>query len=95
MNNTKVVTREEWLDQRLELLKKEKEQTRLRDELSLQRQQLPWVHVEKSYSFGDQKLGLADLFRSRSQLIVYHFMYGSDWEEACTAAPSGPSTLMA
>jgi predicted dithiol-disulfide oxidoreductase (DUF899 family) len=66
-------------------LKKEKELTKLRDELSSQRRQLPWVKVEKNYVFDGPtgKVALADLFDRRSQLVVYHFMFGPDWNEAC------------
>jgi predicted dithiol-disulfide oxidoreductase (DUF899 family) len=81
----KVVSREEWLKARQAHLAKEKELTRLRDELSRQRRELPWVKVEKNYVFdGPQgKETLADLFDGRSQLIVYHFMFGPGWEEGC------------
>lgn len=81
----KVVPRAEWLTARKELLKKEKEFTRLRDELSRQRRELPWEKVEKRYVFegpnGTETL--ADLFDGRSQLIVYHFMFGPGWKEGC------------
>ncbi|MDJ0752906.1 MAG: thioredoxin family protein [Ardenticatenaceae bacterium] len=80
-----VVSREAWLDARRMLLQKEKEFTTLRDELSRQRRELPWVKVEKDYLFetpaGTQTL--AELFDGRNQLLVYHFMYGTDWEEGC------------
>ncbi len=85
MSQPQIVSREEWLRARLAHLAKEKEFTRLRDELSRQRRQLPWVRVDKPYVF-ESPLGqesLADLFQGRSQLIVYHFMYGPDWEEGC------------
>jgi predicted dithiol-disulfide oxidoreductase (DUF899 family) len=81
----KVVTQAEWLAARKELLRKEKELTRLRDDLSRQRRELPCVPVEKQYIFegpnGREKL--ADLFAGRSQLIVYHFMFGPEWQEGC------------
>ena len=85
MGNTKVVTPAEWLAARKELLKKEKEFTRLRDELSTQRRELPWEKVEKTYVFDGPKgkETLADLFGGRSQLIVYHFMLGPGWAEGC------------
>ena len=85
MQNHKVISREEWLDARRELLAKEKEFTRLRDQLSQARQELPWVKVEKDYLFDgpNGKETLSDLFEGRSQLIIYHFMYGPDWEEGC------------
>ncbi len=80
-----VVSREEWLSARKEHLAKEKEFTRLRDQLSQSRRELPWVKIEKEYQFhssqGEETL--SDLFEGRSQLIVYHFMYGSEWEEGC------------
>ena len=81
----KVVSKEEWLEARKAHLAKEKEFTRQRDELSRQRRELPWVKVEKIYAFdGPQgKLTLSDLFDGRSQLIVYHFMFGPDWKEGC------------
>jgi len=85
MKNHKVVTSDEWLAARKEHLLEEKEFTRLRDQLSQQRRELPWVKVDKEYQFDgpDGQQSLADLFDGRSQLIVYHFMYGSDWEEGC------------
>ena len=80
-----VVSSEEWLRARLALLAREKELTRQRDELSRKRRELPWVRVEKLYRFdGPQGTEtLADLFRGRSQLMVYHFMFGPTWEEGC------------
>ncbi len=81
----KVVSSEEWTAARKELLKKEKESTRLRDQLSAERRKLPWVRIEKDYLFDAPggKVALADLFAGRSQLVIYHFMYGPDWEEGC------------
>src|ERR671922_458840 len=80
-----VVSHEQWLKARLELLAAEKEFTRQRDALTGRRMAMPWERVEKSYRFegpnGAQSLG--DLFDGRSQLIVYHFMFGPDWEEGC------------
>src|SRR5580704_6555157 len=83
--NPKVVPPAEWLAARKELLKKEKEFTRLRDELSRQRRELPWEKVEKGYVFDGPKgkQTLADLFGGRSQLAVYHFMLGPGWKEGC------------
>ncbi len=80
-----VVARQEWLRARVALLAREKRYTRQRDELSKQRRALPWVRVEKTYRFESPKgtERLADLFRGRSQLIVYDFMFGPDWEEGC------------
>ncbi len=85
IDQSKVVSPDEWLAARKELLKKEKEFTKLRDEISRERRELPWEKVEKSYTFdGPQgKETLADLFGSRSQLIVYHFMLGPGWKEGC------------
>ncbi len=81
----KVVRPEEWTAARKELLVKEKEFTRLRDELSRTRRELPWERVEKQYVFEGPKgkETLADLFDGRSQLIVYHFMFGPGWKEGC------------
>ena len=81
----KVVSREEWLGARRELLAAEKELTRARDELSRRRRELPWVKVEKRYEFQSPngKDSLADLFDGRSQLLLYHFMFGPDWNEGC------------
>ena len=78
-------TREEWLAARLELLKAEKEYSRQGDELTRQRQELSWVLVDKQYRFetDEGSASLKDLFRGRSQLLVYHFMFGSDWTAGC------------
>jgi predicted dithiol-disulfide oxidoreductase (DUF899 family) len=80
-----VASREEWLRARLDLLQAEKELTRRRDELSRQRRALPWVRVDKAYEFDtpDGPRSLPDLFDGRSQLLVYHFMFGPDWDEGC------------
>ena len=80
-----VVSQEEWLAARKQLLSQEKEFTRLRDQLSAERRELPWVKVDKEYVFDgpDGKETLADLFDGRSQLIVYHFMFGPGWEQGC------------
>lgn len=85
VKNHKVVSREEWIAARKEHLAEEKEFTRLRDQLSQNRRELPWVKVEKDYLFDGRngKQTLSDLFDGRSQLIIYHFMYGPDWEEGC------------
>jgi predicted dithiol-disulfide oxidoreductase (DUF899 family) len=81
----KVVSPAEWMAARKELLKKEKEFTRLRDEISRQRRELPWERVEKKYLFEGLagRETLADLFEGHSQLIVYHFMFGPGWKEGC------------
>jgi predicted dithiol-disulfide oxidoreductase (DUF899 family) len=85
MNHPKVVSRPEWLAGRLELLKEEKELTRRSDELARRRQELPWVRIDKEYRFetDEGKASLADLFRGRSQLLVYHFMFGPDYKAGC------------
>ena len=84
-NTSKVVSEAEWLVARKDLLTREKELTRLRDEVSRHRRELPWVRVKKEYIFDgpNGQETLTDLFDSRSQLIVYHFMFGPDWEEGC------------
>jgi predicted dithiol-disulfide oxidoreductase (DUF899 family) len=78
-------TRSEWLAARLELLKAEKELTRKSDELARRRQELPWVRIDKAYRFETDggSASLADLFRGRSQLLVYHFMFGPDYTAGC------------
>jgi predicted dithiol-disulfide oxidoreductase (DUF899 family) len=78
-------TRKEWLAARLKLLKAEKEHTRRGDELALMRQELPWVRVDKDYRFetDEGKASLSDLFRGRSQLLIYHLMFGPDYTAAC------------
>src|ERR1700719_4094710 len=85
IDNPRVVSREEWITARKELLAKEKNLTRQRDAVSAERRQLPWVKVDKNYVFdapGGKKT-LADLFEGRSQLVIYHFMFGPDWKEGC------------
>jgi predicted dithiol-disulfide oxidoreductase (DUF899 family) len=81
----KVVSENDWIEARKALLKKEKEFTRQRDEISRLRRELPWVKVDKDYVFEgpNGKESLSDLFAGRSQLIVYHFMLGPNWEEGC------------
>jgi len=81
----KITSQANWLLARKELLTKEKEFTRLRDELSRRRRELPWEKVEKHYAFNGPKgkLTLADLFEGHDQLIVYHFMFGPGWKEGC------------
>jgi predicted dithiol-disulfide oxidoreductase (DUF899 family) len=81
----KVGTSEEWRAARIELLEREKELTRLSDELAKQRQELPWVPVDKEYTFDtdDGTKTLAELFDGRSQLLVYHFMFGPEYEAGC------------
>ena len=85
MKPNAIVSHEEWLAARKRHLSKEKEFTRLRDELSRERRELPWVRVEKNYVFDTLggKQTLSDLFEGRSQLVVYHFMFGPDWSDGC------------
>lgn len=90
MTEPRTGTREAWLDARIDLLADEKELTRRSDELAARRQQLPWVRVDKAYRF-DTDAGsatLADLFRGRSQLLVYHFMFGPDYTAGCPSCSS-------
>jgi predicted dithiol-disulfide oxidoreductase (DUF899 family) len=90
MPDHRTATRDEWLAERLDLLKAEKELTRLNDDLARRRRELPWVRVDEDYVFDTEsgEATLADLFRGRSQLIVYHFMYGPDWDEGCPSCSS-------
>jgi len=83
-------TRQEWLTARLTLLEAEKEFTRRSDELARQRQELPWVRVEKQYTLDtdEGRASLADLFRDRSQLLIYHFMFGPDFKAGCPSCSS-------
>jgi predicted dithiol-disulfide oxidoreductase (DUF899 family) len=85
MTTHKTGTREEWLKERIELLEAEKELTRRGDELAQRRQELPWVPVNKGYRFDTEQgsVPLADLFQGRSQLLVYHFMFGPDYKAGC------------
>jgi predicted dithiol-disulfide oxidoreductase (DUF899 family) len=85
MEPHKIVSRREWTEARKALLDKEKEFTRARDRLSAERRALPWVKVDKAYVFDtpEGKKTLAELFDGRSQLIVYHFMLGPEWDEGC------------
>jgi predicted dithiol-disulfide oxidoreductase (DUF899 family) len=85
MSTHKTGTRKEWLATRLDLLEAEKELTRRSDELARRRQELPWVRIDKEYRFetDDGSASLADLFRGRSQLLVYHFMFGPDYAAGC------------
>jgi predicted dithiol-disulfide oxidoreductase (DUF899 family) len=86
----KTGTRKEWLAARLELLKAEKELTRRSDEVAQRRQELPWVRIDKQYRFetDEGSASLADLFRGRSQLLVYHFMFGPDYTAGCPSCSS-------
>jgi len=91
----RIGTQEEWQAQRDELLKEEKELTRRGDELTAKRRELPWVAVEKDYRFDTERgtQGLADLFDGRSQLMVYHFMFGPSYEAGCPVCTSIADTL--
>ena len=95
MTDHKVVSREEWLAAREELLNREKEHTRLGDELARRRRQLPWVPVEKEYSFetDDGTKTFAELFDGRSQLLVYHFMFGPSYNAGCPTCSSIADSL--
>jgi predicted dithiol-disulfide oxidoreductase (DUF899 family) len=85
VEKSKIVSHQEWLAARSEFLSKEKEFTRMRDELSRQRRALPWEKVEKRYEFDASggKVALGDLFDGRSQLLIYHFMFGPGWQQGC------------
>jgi predicted dithiol-disulfide oxidoreductase (DUF899 family) len=90
MIDHKIGTREEWLARRAPLLAREKEHSRLGDELARLRRELPWVRVEKEYSFGTVggRRTLAELFGARSQLVVYHFMFGPGYKAGCPTCSS-------
>src|SRR5947208_15375178 len=90
MPEHKVGTREEWLAARNALLEREKELTRRNDELARERRELPWVAIEKEYSFAtdDGPKTLAELFDGRSQLVAYNFMFGPDYEAGCPVCSS-------
>jgi predicted dithiol-disulfide oxidoreductase (DUF899 family) len=94
-NLPRVVPRDEWLAARVELLAREKELTRLRDQLSADRRRLPMVKVEKEYVFEgpEGKATLLDLFGGRSQLIVGHFMFDPDWEDGCPSCSAGADEM--
>src|SRR5688572_1509535 len=85
MTTHKTGTRDQWRAARLELLEAEKELTHRSDELARRRQELPWVRIDKSYRFDtdERSASLADLFRGRSQLLIYHFMFGPDYKAGC------------
>jgi predicted dithiol-disulfide oxidoreductase (DUF899 family) len=95
MTEHRIGTQEEWQAERAELLKEEKELTRRGDELARRRRELPWVAVEKDYRFetADGTMTLAELFDGRSQLLVYHFMFGPDWDAGCPVCSSIADTL--
>src|SRR5262249_28114082 len=85
VTDRRIGTREEWLAAREQLLGREKEHARLGDELGRQRRELPWVQVQKAYRFDtdDGERGLGELFAGRSQLLVYHFMFGPSYQAGC------------
>ena len=95
MSEHRIGTQEEWQAERDELLREEKELTRRGDELAEKRRRLPWVPVEKDYRFETERgtMGLADLFAGRSQLLVYHFMFGPSYTAGCPACSSIADTL--
>src|SRR2546422_4567098 len=94
MTEHKVGTREEWVRAREQLLEREKELTRRSDELARQRRELPWVAIDKEYRFetDDGTRTLAELFDGRSQLLVYHFMFGPEYTAGCPVCSSGADT---
>jgi predicted dithiol-disulfide oxidoreductase (DUF899 family) len=95
MTDHKIGSRDEWQAARDELLRREKEHTRIGDELARQRRELPWVRVEKEYRFDTDEgtRTLAELFDGRSQLLVYHFMFGPSYEAGCPACTSMADTI--
>ena len=95
LTDHKIGTREDWLAARERLLVREKEHTRLGDELAVQRRELPWVQVGKEYRFDtdDGEKSLAELFDGRSQLLVYHFMFGPSYEAGCPINSSIADTI--
>src|SRR5580693_4009223 len=90
MAKHKTASREEWLTARKKLLAEEKKLTKRSDEIAKMRQELPWVKIDKDYGFDtdEGKSSLADLFRGRSQLLVYHFMLGPDYKAGCPSCSS-------
>src|SRR5438874_1431102 len=97
MSLPKIVTRDEWLAARKTLLAKEKELTRQRDALNVERRDLPMVEVEKDYVFDGPNgpTRLVDLFEGRPQLIIYHFMFDPGWEDGCSSCTAGTDELSA
>ena len=95
MSLPKIVSREEWVEARKELLAKEKEMTRQRDALNVERRNLPMVEIIEDYEFdGPQgKVKLPDLFEGRRQLIIYHFMFDPTWEEGCSSCTAGTDEI--
>src|SRR5690348_16442560 len=97
MTEHRIGTQDEWQAERDALLKEEKELTRRGDELARKRRELPWIPVEQDYRFETERGAetLADLFVGRSQLLVYHFMFGPDWDAGCPVCTSIADTLNA
>ncbi|MDX2969403.1 DUF899 domain-containing protein [Kribbella solani] len=94
-NLPEAVSPEEWLAARRELLRLEKEMTRARDRVNAERRRLPMVRITKPYSFGgpDGPVRLLDLFEGRDQLVIHHFMFGPDWDEACSSCSSAADEI--
>src|SRR5438067_13662417 len=95
MTLPRIASRDEWRAARVELLKKEKEFTRTRDALNIDRRNLPMVEIDKEYVFDgpDGKVSLADIFEGRPQLIIYHFMFHPEWEDGCPSCTAGTDEL--
>jgi predicted dithiol-disulfide oxidoreductase (DUF899 family) len=97
MSLPRIASREEWLAARTDLLAKEKELTRRRDALNIERRNLPMVEIDKDYRFEgpDGEVGLPEMFQDRAQLIIYHFMFDPDWDEGCPSCTAGTDELSA
>jgi predicted dithiol-disulfide oxidoreductase (DUF899 family) len=95
MSLPRIASRDEWLAARKDLLTREKDLTRQRDALNIERRNLPMIEIEKDYVFDgpDGKVRLIDLFEGRRQLIIYHFMFDPDWEEGCPSCTAGTDEL--
>jgi len=95
MTLPRIASREEWRAARLELLQKEKQLTRTRDALNIDRRNLPMVEIDKEYVFDgpDGKVSLADIFEGRPQLIIYHFMFHPEWDDGCPSCTAGTDEL--
>ena len=91
MSLPRIATRDEWLAARIDLLAQEKELTRQRDALNVERRNLPMVEVEKAYEFDgpDGKVSLRDMFEGRRQLMIYHFMFDPEWDDGCSSCTAG------
>jgi predicted dithiol-disulfide oxidoreductase (DUF899 family) len=95
MTLPRIASREEWRTARLDLMKKEKELTRARDALNVERRNLPMVEIDKEYEFDgpDGKVTLPEIFEGRPQLIIYHFMFHPEWDEGCSSCTAGTDEL--